>query len=284
MRGGGRIWTQNPAIMDIYYSFCTFIKRVIIKSDDQNSLEITKSPLELIDQFCVENNITNRNTRTYRDICSNYSPSILSCGQEVPYCQRLSGLRFLPCGTFKKMPRVKIRSLINQMGGIMLENDAAHLLIKKHAYTPFCFILVPDKEGLIHATSKELQADQITKTVSTIRDFVGAKWPVLDFKFILESETSTTNLDPGEYTLTPGQYYNQNCVKDIQPLFYFQRNCSEDKSINNAISAISSVKHSRALLRAANLESKCNSEDNTMSNVHQILEDDICSDDQGDEF
>ena len=57
-----------------------------------------------------------------------------------------------------------------------------------------------------------------------------------------------------------------------------------NKSDSNTKSAISSVRHSRALLRAANLESKCNSKDNTMSNVHQILEDDILGfDDQEDE-
>ena len=168
--------------------------------------------------------------------------------------------------------------------GILLDDDGAYLLIKKHANTPFCFILVWNKKVLTHATSEELQADQIVQgPVSTIRDFVGAKWPVLDFKFILESETSTTNLDPEEYTLSPGPYYNRCYVTDIQPLFYFQRNCSEDKSDSNTKSAISSVRHSRALLRAANLESKCNSKDNTMSNVHQILEDDIGFDDQGDE-
>ena len=287
MRGGGRIWTQNPAIMDMYYSFCIFIKGVIIKSDDPNSIEITKSPLKLIDQFCVVNNITNRKRRTYLEICSNYLPSVLPCGQEVPNCQRLSGLRFLPCGRFPQFNKDEIASLIKKMGGIMLGVDAAKLLIKKHTNTPFCYILVWNEKVLTHATSEELQANQIANSkapVSTIRDFVGAKWPVLDFKFILESETSTTNLDPEEYTLSPGPYYNRCYVTDIQPLFYVQRNCSEDKSDSNTKSAISSVRHSRALLRAANLESKCNSKDNTMSNVHQILEDDILGfDDQEDE-
>ena len=66
------------------------------------------------------------------------------------------------------LTKVILIKLINEMGGIFIEQDHADTLMKTHSRLPNCFVLVKDKKDLVNATGYLQEVEEPKKKMPKI--------------------------------------------------------------------------------------------------------------------
>ena len=130
--------------------------------------------------------------------------------------------------------------MVENMGGIVLDNDRAGVLMNTHSQLPNCFDIVKDEKDLIIGTGltdeiKYLKPKPRGRSSSSTRD--GENEP---------SQHSVVAkpilIDPEPYVIHPGSELDGNRVNDKRPLLLDQ--CSGKTSVEN-VSAIVALKRYR---------------------------------------
>ena len=199
----------------------------------------------------------------YLDICRKEPPVTtiaIEC-QENP----LSGLRFcLLCrlGTWKKhtLTYDMVKQLIINMGGTVLENEQADVLMSTHSQLPNCFVLVKDEKDLILGTGSTEEINDMKKPrkrgssatqeggnepsqySKIAKEFAAGGFKFLNIDFVAEVDEKKMLIDPEPYFLQPGSKLVENRVNDKRPLFLDQ--CS-GKTLGESVSAIVALKRYR---------------------------------------
>ena len=164
MRGGGRLHNQDPLFLEMFFSFCKFIK----------SGKYTRSFLSNAGHFLGGTNPI----LSYLQISqkSLEFPKI-AVGEKRPSSLLLSGLRFYVLGTFGclaaavagKKTISNLEWWKNDIGGTVLTKDNAQTILQGHSKTPNCFLLLKDDRDLVKGTMtvEERLQNRVAKNVST---------------------------------------------------------------------------------------------------------------------
>ena len=296
MRGGGKIYHKDPLFLESSFSFLKFL-RFAVKVEDKGSdaeptSKIIMEPEQnaTIEVYFDDHNVTG-NRKNYQTVSKSTSNSVMSIlhsatkvmGIDVPgpeylnICRKephgttiaigfqenpLSGLRFCllgRLGTWKKhnLTHDMVKQLIINMGGTVLENEQADVLMSTHSQLPNCFVLANDEKDLILGTGSKEEISDMKKPrkrgTSATREgrnetsqyskiakrFAAGGFKFLNIDFVAEVDEKKMLIDPEPYILQPGFKLVENRVNDKRPLFLDQ--CSE-KTLGEGVSAFVALK------------------------------------------
>ena len=143
------------------------------------------------------------------------------------------------------------------MGGNVLENEQADVLMSTHSQLPNCFVLVKNEKDLILGTGSTEKINDMKKPrkrgASATREgenepsqyskiakrFAAGGFKFLNIDFVAEVDEKKMLIDPEPYTLQPGSKLVENRVNDKRPLFLDQ---GSEKALGEGVSAIVALK------------------------------------------
>ena len=165
MRGGGCIYHQDPMFLEIFFSYCKFLKLAVASGKKNRpvsrELEIYQQHASLV---LLGVSIEHAISPSYQEICLKpHDIPTIDVGRETS--TPLTGMRFLLVGTFpglpttegrKKTPTVSgqkmLEEWITKMGGKCYTKDAFTTLLKSHSRTPHCFLVMKNSGELDKGT------------------------------------------------------------------------------------------------------------------------------------
>ena len=161
MRGGVKIYHKDLLFLELSSSFGKFLRTSIeMKTVKHESLEIAEI-FENLDDLGAK-----YPGPTYLENCKiPISSTSLAIGKSHPESQLLSGVGCTSIGRLGVVDGVSkdiLIKFINKMGGIFIEHDHAHTLMKTHSRLSNCFFLVKDEEDLVIATGS-VQEEELKK-------------------------------------------------------------------------------------------------------------------------
>ena len=165
MRGGGWIYHQDPMFLEIFFSYCKFLK-LAVASGKKNKpvsreLEVYQRHASLV---VLGVSIDHAISPSYQEICLKpHDVPTIDVGRETS--TPLTGMRFLLVGTFPGDPSQEgrrrrpaltgqkiLEEWITKMGGKCYTKDAFTTIFKSFSRTPHCFIVMNDSGDLDKGT------------------------------------------------------------------------------------------------------------------------------------
>ena len=296
MRGGGKIYHKDPLFLESSSSFSKFLRIATeIKSKETNpELAMEDDNCASVDDNSNYRNVT-VNKKTYMTVSKSNPISVMSLlqsatkdmGIKVPgpeyleICRKeitfprieigsernvLGGLRFCllgRLGTWKKqtLTHDNVKQMIENMGGMVLDNDRADVLMNTHSQLPNCFVIVKDEKDLIMGTGSTEEINDLkskprrrgssatrgsenepSQYSNIAKRFAAGGFKFLKVDFLGEVHERKTLIDPEPYIIHPGSKLVENRVNDKRPLLLDQ--CSGKTSAEN-VSAIVALKRYR---------------------------------------
>ena len=150
-----------------------------------------------------------------------------------------------------------VKQMIIKMGGTVLENEKANVLMSTHSQLPNCFVLVQDEKDLIIGTVSTEELNVVQKPryrgSSTTRDgaikpsqyskiakqLAAGGFKFLKIDFVSEVDEKKKLIDPEPYIIQAGSKLVEIRVNDKRPLFLDQCN---GKTLGEGVSAIVALK------------------------------------------
>ena len=175
-RGGGQIHNHDPMFLEVFFSYCKFLKMAGPNGEDLRIIQ--KHANEVVNGIpLVEVPVP-----TYLEICRKpYAKARIDVGKlcgERP----LSGLRFLTIGTFAVpevetqgklrdpalTPQQMIEQWIRELGGKVYDKKQSFLTLQRSfSRTPHCFIVLKDGKQLTLATQPRAPTKPSASQIST---------------------------------------------------------------------------------------------------------------------
>ena len=191
MRGGGKIYHKDPLFLESSSSFMKFLRMATELKEretnptngtlDKTTLTVSKtnpiSVMSLLQSPAKAKKIQVPGPE-YLEICrKEITIPKLAIGAKKNV---LAGLRFCllgRLGTWKRqtLTHDNVKQMVENMGGIVFDNDRAGVLMNTHSHLPNCFVIVKDEKDLIIGTGstneiKDLKPKQRRRSSSSTRD------------------------------------------------------------------------------------------------------------------
>ena len=165
MRGGGCSYHQDPMFLEIFFSYCKFLKLAVASGKKNRpvsrELEVHQQHASLV---VLGVSLDHAISPSYQEICLKpHDVPTIDVGRETS--KPLSGMRFLLVGGFpgqpttdglKRTPTLSghkmVEKWIQEMGGKCYTKDAFMTLFKSFSRTPHCFIVLKDSGELDKGT------------------------------------------------------------------------------------------------------------------------------------
>ena len=274
MRGGRKYYHKDPLFLESSSSFMKFLRMATELSERETNhangtLDKTALTVSKINPISVMSLIQNAKKAMnvqfpgpeYLEICPKEItiPKVaIGTKQNV-----LAGLSFCllgRLGTWKRqtLTHDNVKQMIEDMGGIVLDNDRAGVLMSTHSHLTNWFVIVKDEKDLIIGTGstneiKDLKPKRRRRSPSSTRDgenepsqhsivakrFAAGGFKFIKIDFLTEVYEKSILIDPEPYVIHPGSELVVNRVNDKRPLLLDQ--CSGRTSVEN-VSAIVALK------------------------------------------
>ena len=249
MRRGGKLYHKDQLFLESSSSFMKFLRLATELSEretnhanstlDKTTLTFLKmNPISLMRLLQSATKALNIQVPgpEYLEICrKEITVSKLAIGAKQNV---LAGMRFcLPgrLGTWKRqtLTHGNVKQLVEKMGGIVLDNVRAGLLMNTHSHLPNCFVIVKDEKDLIIVAGSTNQINVLKqksrrRSSSSTRDgenepsqhsivakrFAAGGFKFIKIDFVAEVYGKSILIDPEPYVIHPGSELVENRLND----------------------------------------------------------------------